>query len=90
MYYYFTAAVRLWVPREDSEQFIARPFDLVASDVDVLLELKPEGKVCLHQRLVPTRSADAHPSRTRLLSLSGLWISMCMTRVLRGETVSSL
>ncbi|EIW60338.1 uncharacterized protein TRAVEDRAFT_63914 [Trametes versicolor FP-101664 SS1] len=38
------AAVRLWVPREDNEQFIARPFDLVASDVDVLLELKPEGK----------------------------------------------
>lgn len=23
-----------------------RPFDVTASDIDVLLELKPEGKVC--------------------------------------------
>ena len=37
-------ALRLLVPREEDEQAV-RPFDVEASDVDVLLELKPEGKV---------------------------------------------
>ena len=37
------------VPREVDGQVVAvRPFDLTASDVDVLLELKPEGKVRNH------------------------------------------
>ncbi|KAI8998625.1 hypothetical protein BD414DRAFT_453550 [Trametes punicea] len=36
-------AVRLLVPREE-EQDAARPFDITASDVDILLESKPEGK----------------------------------------------
>ena len=34
--------VRLFVPRPDES---ARPFDLSVNDVDVLVELKPEGKV---------------------------------------------
>ncbi|TBU50794.1 hypothetical protein BD309DRAFT_907025 [Dichomitus squalens] len=38
-------AARLLIPREETGQVIAvRPFDITASDVDVLLELKPEGK----------------------------------------------
>ncbi len=42
----FVVLVRLLVPRETDGQIVAvRPFDLTASDVDVLLELKPEGKV---------------------------------------------
>ena len=39
------AVVRLLVPREDDGHVAIRPFDITASDVDVLLELKPEGKV---------------------------------------------
>ncbi|KAI0374905.1 hypothetical protein BV20DRAFT_1032957 [Pilatotrama ljubarskyi] len=38
------AAIRLLIPRGDGERAVTRPFDLIASDVDVLLELKPEGK----------------------------------------------
>ncbi|KAI0670368.1 hypothetical protein C8Q78DRAFT_1035864 [Trametes maxima] len=38
------AAVRLLVPRDEAGRGVVRPFDLAASDVDVLLELKPEGK----------------------------------------------
>ncbi|KAI1795867.1 hypothetical protein LXA43DRAFT_989826 [Ganoderma leucocontextum] len=39
------AVVRLLVPRETNAPIVAvRPFDMTASDVDVLLELKPEGK----------------------------------------------
>ncbi|KAI0647065.1 hypothetical protein C8Q79DRAFT_1009211 [Trametes meyenii] len=38
------AAVRLLVPRDEDGPGAVRPFDLAASDVDVLLELKPEGK----------------------------------------------
>ena len=34
--------MRLFVPRSDDT---SRPFDLSVSDVDVLVELKPEGKV---------------------------------------------
>ena len=34
--------VRLFVPRSDES---VRPFDLSVNDVDVLVELKPEGKV---------------------------------------------
>ncbi|KAI0336552.1 hypothetical protein GY45DRAFT_1291461 [Cubamyces sp. BRFM 1775] len=37
-------AVRFLVPRGEGEHVAVRPFDLTASDVDVLLELKPEGK----------------------------------------------
>ncbi|KAL7283400.1 hypothetical protein ACG7TL_002830 [Trametes sanguinea] len=36
-------ALRLVVPREEAED-IVYPFDITASDVDVLLEIKPEGK----------------------------------------------
>lgn len=36
--------VRLLVPRSDDSNSI-RPFDVVASDLDILLEIKPEGKV---------------------------------------------
>lgn len=46
----FAVLVRLLVPRETNGQVVAvRPFDVTASDVDVLLELKPEGKVRNHQ-----------------------------------------
>ncbi|KAH9854243.1 hypothetical protein C2E23DRAFT_754086 [Lenzites betulinus] len=38
------AVIRLWVPREEDERPSVRPFDVSASDIDVLLELKPEGK----------------------------------------------
>ncbi|KAI0807392.1 hypothetical protein C8Q74DRAFT_59220 [Fomes fomentarius] len=38
------AVLRLLVPRGEGAQVPVRPFDVVASDVDVLLELKPEGK----------------------------------------------
>ncbi|KAI0362114.1 hypothetical protein OH77DRAFT_20625 [Trametes cingulata] len=38
------AAIRLLIPRGEEERVVMRPFDLTASDVDVLLELKPEGK----------------------------------------------
>jgi autophagy-related protein 2 len=37
--------VRLKLPREEEKSPTVRPFDIVASDVDVLIELKPEGKV---------------------------------------------
>lgn len=33
------------MPREEGGHIAVRPFDITASDVDVLLELKPEGKV---------------------------------------------
>ncbi|KAI9064447.1 hypothetical protein FKP32DRAFT_1685733 [Trametes sanguinea] len=36
-------ALRLMVPREEAED-VVYPFDVTASDVDVLLEMKPEGK----------------------------------------------
>ncbi|RPD66149.1 hypothetical protein L227DRAFT_488798, partial [Lentinus tigrinus ALCF2SS1-6] len=38
------AVLRLLVPREGGGYVAVRPFDITASDVDVLLELKPEGK----------------------------------------------
>ncbi|KAI0721077.1 hypothetical protein C8T65DRAFT_601842 [Cerioporus squamosus] len=38
------AVLRLLVPREEGGHMAVRPFDISASDVDVLLELKPEGK----------------------------------------------
>ncbi|RDX56759.1 hypothetical protein OH76DRAFT_1395891 [Lentinus brumalis] len=38
------AVLSLLVPREDGGHVAVRPFDIAASDVDVLLELKPEGK----------------------------------------------
>ena len=36
--------MRLLVPRIEESQFI-EPFDIFLSDVDILLESKPEGKV---------------------------------------------
>lgn len=36
--------VRLLVPRSEDSKTI-RPFDVKASDLDILLEIKPEGKV---------------------------------------------
>ncbi|KAH8107055.1 hypothetical protein BXZ70DRAFT_271252 [Cristinia sonorae] len=38
------AAVRVALPRNGDELKEIRPFDIVAADVDVLLEIKPEGK----------------------------------------------
>ncbi|KAI0797999.1 hypothetical protein C8Q75DRAFT_709658 [Abortiporus biennis] len=38
------AAVRLAIPRGDNNGVEVRPFDILASDLDLLLELKPEGK----------------------------------------------
>ena len=40
------------VPREESRLDSARPFDLKVSDADVLIEVKPEGKVCSSQAYV--------------------------------------
>lgn len=37
---------RLDVPREQTNDPNGRPFDVVASTIDVLLEISPEGKVC--------------------------------------------
>ena len=37
--------LRLLVPRGEGSQAVVRAFDVTVSDVDVLLELKPEGKV---------------------------------------------
>ncbi|KAI0709250.1 hypothetical protein C8Q76DRAFT_654887 [Earliella scabrosa] len=38
------AVLRLLVPRGEGSQAVVRAFDVTVSDVDVLLELKPEGK----------------------------------------------
>ena len=40
------------VPREENRLDSARPFDLKVSDADVLIEVKPEGKVCSSQAYV--------------------------------------
>ena len=39
--------MRLLIPRDEEESHPIEPFDVFVSDVDVLLESKPEGKVCL-------------------------------------------
>lgn len=39
------AFIRLTLPRDDKESPTTRPFDIFASDIDALVELKPEGKV---------------------------------------------
>ena len=40
-------AAILDVPRhDDNDEVVVRPFNIMASDVDILVELKPEGKVC--------------------------------------------
>ena len=44
MFVCITVVARLFVPREEGPG-VVRPFDVSASDVNVLLELKPEGKV---------------------------------------------
>ncbi|KAJ3562000.1 hypothetical protein NP233_g9845 [Leucocoprinus birnbaumii] len=36
--------LRAWVPRTDTEETTTRPFDIFASELNVLVELKPEGK----------------------------------------------
>ena len=42
--------LRLLVPRGEGSQAVVRAFDVTVSDVDVLLELKPEGKVsCINK-----------------------------------------
>jgi hypothetical protein len=40
--------MRLLIPRNEGESHPIDPFDVFVSDVDVLLEFKPEGKVRLH------------------------------------------
>lgn len=48
-----TAFVRLVVPVEKSESgLVHRLLDISASGVDAIVELKPEGKVCLFILLV--------------------------------------
>jgi hypothetical protein len=42
---YIKAFIRLFLPRQSEENNPTRPLDIAASDVDVLVELKPEGKV---------------------------------------------
>lgn len=39
------AVLRAWVPRSDTEVLSVRPFDIRASELNALIELKPEGKV---------------------------------------------
>ena len=38
-------AARLDVPRQATDEAYSRPFDVIASNIDVLLEINPEGKV---------------------------------------------
>ena len=40
--------MRLLIPQNEGESHSIEPFDVFISDVDVLLESKPEGKVWLH------------------------------------------
>ncbi len=54
--YIATVVIRLEVPREPYEESCVRPFDIIASDVDVLFEVKPEGKV---SRRFTSRTKDA-------------------------------
>jgi hypothetical protein len=42
---FFAAFLRAWVPRTDTAVASARPFDVFASELNALVELKPEGKV---------------------------------------------
>lgn len=41
-----TVVLRLLLPRQAEGPKAFRPFYVSASDVDVLVELKPEGRVC--------------------------------------------
>ena len=50
--------VRLDVPRQNSDEAQARPFDLYASNIDVLLEVNPEGKVSVGSGARVIRIAD--------------------------------
>lgn len=40
--------MRLLIPQIEGESHSIEPFDVFISDIDVLLESKPAGKVCLH------------------------------------------
>jgi hypothetical protein len=40
--------MRLLIPQNEGESHTIEPFDVFVSDVDVLLESKPEGKVRRH------------------------------------------
>jgi len=42
----FEACIRIKLPRLSEELVVVRPFDILGSDIDVLVELKPGGKVC--------------------------------------------
>ena len=43
---FYAVALMIDLPRHGSGTSIVRPFNVIASGVDVLLEIKPEGKVC--------------------------------------------
>lgn len=57
------AVLRLLVPRGEGAQVPVRPFDVVASDVDVLLELKPEGKVSFEEYTSHVKTCLTVPGR---------------------------
>ena len=52
-FYVLVALFRILLSRDENDPRSTRPFDIQASDIDALIELKPDGKVC-HHSVVPT------------------------------------
>ena len=57
------AFVRLVLPRDDKASPVSRPFDIFASDIDALVELKPDGEV---GHCYTSQSVGDNLTRTRL------------------------
>lgn len=81
-------AVRLLVPRREGEHDVVRPFDLTASDIDVLLELKPEGKVDAFRPCVKFKGLPI-VYRMRLSLQLVSWTSVYTIQRRRAEIASS-
>jgi autophagy-related protein 2 len=66
---FLPASIRLMVPRErDNGSIIIRPVDIFGSDVDILMEMKPAGKVCGMLSSINTRYILPNRTRPSLLS----------------------
>jgi autophagy-related protein 2 len=57
-----TAYVRLKLPRENEKSGPARPFNIFASDVNILIESKPEGKVSSRVMIIHSQYTN-HPCK---------------------------
>lgn len=73
------ALVRILTSRSQSSASSIRPFDISASDIDVLVELKPEGKVCrivkIYLRILTSTSFSFNQDETVItLSLMDLHV----------------